>query len=766
MFCTECGAKVSEGARFCTECGATVGQPPAAPMDAQLYGAPPPINAMPTDTPSYDTPVQPTYPPPTDASSYGAPAQPMYAPPADASSYGAPIQPTYPPPADASPYGAPSQPEHAPPTDIPSYGTSTLPAQEAYAPPVEEPSYGVPVQPGYSPPADTPQYSEPVQPAYAPPADEPSYGAPVQPAYPPADTPLYNEPVQPAYAPPADEPSYGAPVQPTYPPPADMPQYSEPVQQAYTFQPDAPPYGSPVQPVYPPPADRPFYGAPPPPAPPADAAGTKKKSKIWIPIATGIAVIILVIGALWLFTDILPWTDKDNKNANVQTSATARPGDDDDDDKPTTTPSPSPTPTPTVSTTTVTPTPTPTPTPTLNVAVIARSGGDVRADGDTEFEFTPAESGQWEIFTSDNEGDPMLTLFDERGNIIDENDDYDYGLNARIVADLNAGVKYSIKVEFWGDEGTCTLTVSQVPAAVSIPGNGGDVRVDIVTEFEFTPDRSGVWEFTTFDNGDSDPTLSLYDSRDNQIGYDDDSGYDLNAHISTELSAGSTYTIYVGFYSSEASCTLGVTFGLGSGGVTVPSVAIPLPTDVGDVYVYGATVYELIPDQTGAWIFVTSDSGDSDPYLTLYDELENELYYDDDGADDDWNSLMVTFLEAGELYYLEVQFYSSSDYCMLTVIPPVEISGDGGEFNVDRDTAFTFVPNESGVWEFRTSSSGDNDPYIGVLDGFDELLGENDDDAGGLDALLTLELEAGKTYIVFVGFYDDYGQTTLFVTMQ
>ena len=43
----------------------------------------------------------------------------------------------------------------------------------------------------------------------------------------------------------------------------------------------------------------------------------KGKSKIWIPITAVIAVLVVVVGALWIFTDVLPWTDKGGKPGDL-----------------------------------------------------------------------------------------------------------------------------------------------------------------------------------------------------------------------------------------------------------------------------------------------------------------------------------------------------------------------------------------------------------------------------------------------------------------
>ena len=66
-------------------------------------------------------------------------------------------------------------------------------------------------------------------------------------------------------------------------------------------------YAAPQQPVYPPPAYPPIHSAK-PQASKENAGSSKGKRKIWIPIAAGIAALVLAFGALSLFTDIFPWS--------------------------------------------------------------------------------------------------------------------------------------------------------------------------------------------------------------------------------------------------------------------------------------------------------------------------------------------------------------------------------------------------------------------------------------------------------------------------
>jgi len=181
---------------------------------------------------------------------------------------------------------------------------------------------------------------------------------------------------------------------------------------------------------------------------------------------------------------------------------------------------------------------------------IPDAGGNIQVNGTTEFLFTPVLSGDWEFVTSNNgTSDPLLEIFDMTGRLLADDDDSGEGYNAHITIHLDAGTTYMINARFWGSgSGSYTLTVSNTSSANVIPSGGGSVRVTEATDFVFTPDRSGTWEFRTSDNGNSDPMLYLYVLHGNLVAEDDDSGGNLNALITANLDAGESYVINARFW--------------------------------------------------------------------------------------------------------------------------------------------------------------------------------------------------------------------------
>lgn len=393
-------------------------------------------------------------------------------------------------------------------------------------------------------------------------------------------------------------------------------------------------------------------------------------------------------------------------------------------------------------------------------ASIAGGGGEARVNGSAVYEFTPIESGIWEIYTSNNgDSDPYLTIYDSSGDCIAEDDDGSGGLNAYIALFLEAGQMYSISAGCYSDSsGSYTLTVSQVEP---IPGEGGDIPVSGAKGFAFTPEYTGIWEIRTSSDGRADPYVAIYDSYGSRIAMDDDSAGDYDAVINVLLSKEMTYTVKVSFYGG-GSCTLSITLETGISAVASGST---LPGSGGSFLANAPAEFMFSPEQSGVWVFYTSDNNGCDPYLQLFDSRGDLIGYDDDGAGDA-NALIVLLLDSDEIYTISAECYADSQgVYLLNIITPTEIPSSGGDIPVVRSSVFSFVPNRSGTWEFRTSDNGGSDPYLVLYDANGNILDYDDDSAGDLNAIVGLSLNAGEVYGIYAGFYGSgSGSYTLSVT--
>jgi len=200
-----------------------------------------------------------------------------------------------------------------------------------------------------------------------------------------------------------------------------------------------------------------------------------------------------------------------------------------------------------------------------------------------------------------------------------------------------------------------------------------------------------------------------------------------------------------------------------------PSTGSPIfPSVGGSVRVDGSTEFTFVPNQTGFWEFYTSDNGNSDPLLEIYDAAGRLLADDDDGGEG-YNALIGIDLVAGQTYKIHARFWASgSGSFMLTGIfygshigSGHDLPSEGGSVIVAGEREFPFTPNRSGTWEFRTSDNGDSDPMLEIYDSNRRLLDSDDDGGDGLNALITINLEAGQTYYIAAKFW--WGGTGDFV---
>ena len=382
-------------------------------------------------------------------------------------------------------------------------------------------------------------------------------------------------------------------------------------------------------------------------------------------------------------------------------------------------------------------------------------------NGEEDISFTPDRSGCWVLYTSDSYDDPNLNLLGPDGSLL-RTGNHDVGENNDlIVADLVAGTTYTIEVRYsdthGGNRGSCKLTV--LPGE-TIPGDGGSVRARGLTGIAFTPNESGEWEFRTSDN-DGDPMLFVYNDTDWwYLAFDDDGAGDLNALIIIWLEAGATYYIHAGNYDySDDAFT--VTVQQHTGGSTadvlddiMSSIQVNAPTEMEYSHWY---------ESGGLFVIYTSDRGDCDPILEVRDSEGNVIARDDDSWGD-LNAMVVFFVEGGKTYTILADTWGgmAGSYTVTMKYSP-RIFGSGS-YGVENTSSFEFYPERSGTYEFRTSESWGSDPMLEIYDYAFNLIASDDDSADGVNALLTVVLEAEMSYYVLVSFHDQ-GEGTCTMTI-
>lgn len=175
--------------------------------------------------------------------------------------------------------------------------------------------------------------------------------------------------------------------------------------------------------------------------------------------------------------------------------------------------------------------------------------------------------------TAENvDADPLITLYDEYGSYLAENDDYD-GLNARI--DVNyplAAGTYCVAVQALSDPSLpITVTVGEYDAQAAQIGMyqrgeasppldgsfpvtalgtlGGRLRQDVqstdqATWFSFDVTEGGLVLVEAITNGMGDPSLVMFDDFGREVARNDDNGTTLDALLTARVQPG-TYVVAV-----------------------------------------------------------------------------------------------------------------------------------------------------------------------------------------------------------------------------
>ncbi|MFD2115585.1 S8 family serine peptidase [Paenibacillus yanchengensis] len=158
-------------------------------------------------------------------------------------------------------------------------------------------------------------------------------------------------------------------------------------------------------------------------------------------------------------------------------------------------------------------------------------------------------------------------------------------------------------------------------------------------------------------------------------------------------------------------------------------------------------------------IYTISTTGSTDTYGYLLDNNGNQLTFNDDSNGS--NFAITHNLSAGQVYYIHVRHYSSSNTGPYTlsltqqnVLPTAIHLNTMYNANIsvpDEENVFSYQPLTNGVYSFQTF--GNMDTVMELYDQQDIDIAFNDDFNGLLTSNVTAELYANRTYYLKVYHY-------------
>jgi len=360
-----------------------------------------------------------------------------------------------------------------------------------------------------------------------------------------------------------------------------------------------------------------------------------------------------------------------------------------------------------------------------------------------------------------------------------------------------------------------TLAVPALPHVAAAGGAivYGEVVSGVITSkayFElwtFTGTRGDRVQILMEGDGALDPYLGLiYTPTEEVIAEDDDSGGNSNAYLNVTLPETGEYLIVATRYDLDTGTSTGMyTLSLAgsSGPVNVSTTTGPQEISPGVFYMGAlsdsayAHLYEL-ELQAGTELVVAmfaTEGSALDPYLGFGTEDGDVLAEDDDsGPQVDGGMfdayLRLTIAQTGTYLILATRAglelgTSSGDYVLIAGIPDETIgvqeqtteqlppgmaymgmieAGATMTGTITADTYFHIYEYIGTAGEQITvtmTGTGGLDSYLGILDPSDEVIAEDDDSAGGLDAQISIRLpESGSFLIIATRSGIDEGTTT------
>ena len=304
------------------------------------------------------------------------------------------------------------------------------------------------------------------------------------------------------------------------------------------------------------------------------------------------------------------------------------------------------------------------PSEVLPVQIVTLVGEVYEKNQDIDYEFMPEISGRHRFEFSDvpDGMDLCLEVYNSGWERIDYSSNLDNGDG--LTVSLNAEELYYIRVKQYNNFGHYALNIGIKKPVVDVSTfttvSDSIQYTDQQNDYSFSPSLSGRYrfEFSNVPDG-TDLWLIVYNSGWERI--EQSSNLDNGDGISLSLDAGNLYYIRVEQYNKIGTYTLNI-------GMKKPVVDISAFTTVSDSIQYTdqQNDYSFSPSLSGRYRFEFSNVPDgTDLWLIVYNSGWERI--DQNSNLDNGDGISVS-LDAGNLYYIQVEQYNNYDSYALNVI--------------------------------------------------------------------------------------------------
>lgn len=387
-------------------------------------------------------------------------------------------------------------------------------------------------------------------------------------------------------------------------------------------------------------------------------------------------------------------------------------------------------------------------------------------------------------------GDPLLRLYNSRGDELAMDDDGGGGLNSLLEYTASSSGAFYLEAGGYTPDSTGGYTLSARP---------GDIPGDSTTDMSLSADgdyRDGMlspagdrdWYRVDLQSGQglrvglssvegvdalSDPYIVFYGPDGQEVGRDDDSGGNLNAWFEYEATVAGPHYLEVRGFSDDAQGRYAISIAPGEIGADMEN-AEPMQANMprtsaitreGDADWFAIEMIEGRPYRIAA---MGVEPGPlPDPYLTLYNSNGEPVGTDDDGGPGLASYLSFTPVTGG-VYFVGVSAYEGAGggrygvIAMDTEVPGHvytdefldAMAGDERASRIDMpgDLDYYRVDLEQGVrYQIDVRGTGDSplaDPYVALIDADNNRITADDDSGDGMDARLRFTPSATGSYFI------------------